>query len=319
MSDGFKNSTETLATIVLITIGPPVFLPCKLKGHRKFTMSAERSIVLITGANQGIGYEVAKSILSSHEDYHILLGCRSADRGARAAKELDPTGTSVEPITIDVSDDNSIEEAAEYVARKYGRLDVLVNNAGINNELEFLLQQQVNQTKSGETQKLDFGQLREDMKKQQTEKTNLSELRQLYRDAYEVNLFGAAATTEAFKHLLAKAASPPRIVFVSSHTGSLGIRSDPSSNMWEQLSNPSFPIYRSSKAGLNMLTLHYAAMFKEKGWKVNASAPNLTATGFSHGIGRPASESAVNIVRLATLKADGESGTYSDENGTVAW
>lgn len=173
--------------------------------------------------------------------------------------------------------------------------------------------------KSGETQKPDFAQLREVMKKQQSENTDLSQLRKLYRDAYEVNLFGAAAMTEAFKHLLAEAISPPRIVFVSSHTGSLGLRSDSSSKMWAQLSDPSFPIYRSSKAALNMLTLHYAGLFKEKGWKINASAPNLTATGFSHGIGRPASESAVNIVRLATLKADGESGTYSDETGTVAW
>lgn len=282
-------------------------------------MSAERSIILITGANQGIGYEVAKLIISLRKDYYVLLGCRSADRGAKAAEELDPTGTSVEPVTIDVSDDNSIEQAVEYIASKHGRLDVLVNNAGINNELEFLLQQQVNQDKSGENKKPDFAQLREEMKQQQTEKTNLSQLRELYRNAYEVNLFGAAATTEAFKSLLAKAASPPRIVFVSSHTGSLGIRNDPSSEMWVQLSNPSFPIYRSSKAALNMLTLHYAAMFKEKGWKVNATAPNLTATRFSHGVGRPASESAVNIVRLATLKTYGESGTFSDENGTVAW
>ncbi|KAJ5985540.1 hypothetical protein N7499_008176 [Penicillium canescens] len=68
-----------------------------------------------------------------------------------------------------------------------------------------------------------------------------------------------------------------------------------------------------------MLTLHYAALFEEQGWKVNASAPNLTATHFSRGIGRPASESAVNIVRLATLSVDGETGTYSDENGTVPW
>jgi NAD(P)-dependent dehydrogenase (short-subunit alcohol dehydrogenase family) len=310
--------TDLLATIVSYNNWIDGFLS-KFEGYRRFTMSTERSIVLITGANQGIGYEVAKLILSRHEDHYILLGCRNLDRGARAAKELDPTGTSVEPITIDVSDDDSIEAATEYVTGKYGRLDVLINNAGINNELEFLLQQSVNKTKSGDNQKPDFGQLREEIKKQQTEKTNLSQLRQLYRDAYEVNLFGAAATTEAFKQLLAKAASPPRIVFVSSHTGSLGIRSNPSSEMWTQLSSPSFPMYRSSKAALNMLTLHYAAMFKEKGWKVNASAPNLTATGFSHGVGRPASESAVNIVRLATLKADGESGTYSDENGTVAW
>lgn len=70
-----------------------------------------------------------------------------------------------------------------------------------------------------------------------------------------------------------------------------------------------------------MLTLHYAAKFQEKGWKVNGSCPNLTDTNFARGWvkGRPALESAVNIVRLATLSADGESGVYSDENGVVLW
>jgi NAD(P)-dependent dehydrogenase (short-subunit alcohol dehydrogenase family) len=99
----------------------------------------------------------------------------------------------------------------------------------------------------------------------------------------------------------------------------MGLRSEQSSGIWEKLRSPSFPTYRSTKAALNMLTLHYAALFEEQGWKVNASAPNLTATHFSRGIGRPASESAVNIVRLATLSVDGETGTYSDENGTVPW
>ncbi|KAJ5091682.1 hypothetical protein NUU61_006552 [Penicillium alfredii] len=266
--------------------------------------TAPRTIVLITGANQGIGFEVAKAIHSVHKDYHILLGSRDAERGVKAAAEIDPTGTSVEPITIDVTDDASIEKAAEQVASNHGRLDVLVNNAGINNEFELFWGAQEKQ-KNGEAQ---------------DEKPNLSQLRQLYREAYEVNLFGAAATTEVFIPLLEKAAaSPPRIVFVSSHTGSLAIRTDPSHEMFSKMSRPSFPIYRSSKAALNMLTLHYAAQFKDQGWKVNASCPNLTATNFSHGIGRPASESAVNIVRLATLGADGESGLYSDENGVVPW
>lgn len=259
-----------------------------------------RTIVLITGANQGIGYEVAKGLLV-HDDYYILLGSRDAARGAKAAAELDPSGNSVEAITIDVADDASIQRAVEQVAAKHGRLDVLINNAGINNEIQMHLQQ---------------------MKQQEgiRSETNLSELRQLYREAYEVNVFGAAITTEAFTPLLENAtALPPRLIFVSSHTGSLGLRTDPSSNFYEKLSKPGFPIYRSSKTALNMLTLHYAAKFQAKGWKVNGSCPNLTATNFSRGMGRPASESAVNIMRLATLGADGESGTYSDEDGVVVW
>lgn len=70
-----------------------------------------------------------------------------------------------------------------------------------------------------------------------------------------------------------------------------------------------------------MLTLHHAAKFQDKGWMVNGSCPNLTDTNFARGwvTGRAASESAVNIVRLATLSVDGQSGVYSDENGVVPW
>lgn len=265
------------------------------------TLTSDCTIVLITGANQGIGYEVAKGLLA-HEKYHILLGSRDATRGAKAATELDPTGKVVESITIDVTNDASIQQAVEQVASKHGRLDVLVNNAGINNESEMHFQQIQNQKDGIKV------------------KPELTELRRLFRDAYEVNVAGAAIITEAFAPLLEKStATPVRIVFVSSHTGSLGLRVDHSSEWYQRLSNPSFPIYRSSKAALNMLTLHYAAKFQSKGWKVNASCPNLTATNFSRGNGRPASESAVNIIRLATLGADGESGLYTDEKGVVPW
>lgn len=265
------------------------------------TSNSDRTIVLITGANQGIGYEVVKGLLA-HKNYHILLGSRNATRGAKAAAEVDPSGEIVEPITIDVTNDASIQQAVEEVASKHGRLDVLINNAGINNEFEMHSQQVQNQ-KDGVQEKL-----------------NLAEMRRLFHDAYEVNVAGAAITTEAFAPLLEKStATPARIVFVSSHTGSLGLRVDQSSDWYPKLSNPSFPIYRSSKAALNMLTLHYAAKFQPKGWKVNASCPNLTATNFSRGNGRPASESAFNIIRLATLDADGESGVYTDEKGVVPW
>ncbi|KAJ5771042.1 uncharacterized protein N7511_003093 [Penicillium nucicola] len=266
-------------------------------------MDNQRTIVLITGANQGIGYEVAKLLLSLNEKYYILLGCRDAVRGPKAVTELDPTGQSVELVTIDVRDNASIKQAAEHVASKHGHLHVLINNAGINNELNVFLQQPNPQEQSNPDASSD-----------------LAQLRKLYHDAYDVNVFGAAATTEAFKPLLAKAVdSPPCIVFVSSHTGSMGLRNEQSSGIWAKLHSPSFPIYRSTKAALNMLMLHYSALFEDRGWKVNASAPNLTATNFSHGVGRPASESAVNIVRLATLSVDGETGTFSDENGTVPW
>lgn len=261
--------------------------------------STAQTIVLVTGANQGIGYHVVKQLIA-HENYFVLLGSRNPENGVRAAAEIDPSGKLVQSITIDVADDTSIQQAAEQVESKYGRLDVLVNNAGIGNEFPFYWKAQ----------------------NDKNFKPTLSEKRQLWRDAFEVNLFGAANTTEAFVPLLERStANAARIVFVSSHTGSIGLRLDASSPWYEKMSRPSFPVYRSSKTALNFLTLHYAALFKEKGWKINVSCPNLTETNFhgQKGVGRPPSESAVNIVRLAVLGDDGETGTYSDENGPVAW
>ncbi|KAL2012997.1 hypothetical protein VTN00DRAFT_522 [Thermoascus crustaceus] len=255
-------------------------------------MTTTQTIVLITGATQGIGLKIARQLCASHPDYLILLSACDPERGAQAAASIQQsTGhEAIEPITIDVTSDTSIAEAARHFATKYGSLDVLINNAGINNEV-----------------------LGRD--------SGRSSLRDIYREAYDVNVFGAAMTTEAFIPLLfksnTKSSNPPRVVFVSSHTGSLALRSDPTASsrgVWyTRLHTPTCPIYRSSKAALNMLTLHYATRFEGEGWKVNASCPNLTATGSSGGVGRPVGESARNVVRLATLGGEGETGTYSDE------
>ncbi|OJJ49135.1 hypothetical protein ASPZODRAFT_61151 [Penicilliopsis zonata CBS 506.65] len=250
-----------------------------------------RTIVFITGANQGIGFAVAQQLLTSQPTYHVLLGSRDAQLGAEAVTQLVDDSKRVECVSIDVTDDESIVRAAEQVRTRYGVVDVLINNAGINNEIA----------------------IPADDKRS---------MRERFREAYEVNVFGAAQTTEAFRPLLEKSTNP-RIVFVSSHTGSLGLRVDRDNAWYESLHRPLSPIYRSSKAALNMLTLHYAALFEDKGGKVNATCPNRTATGFMKGLSvpgaRPASESARNIVRLATLGKDGETGTNSDETGIMPW
>jgi len=89
------------------------------------------TIVLITGANQGIGFEIAKKLAREHPDYHVLLGSRNPSRGLEAASKLQAENLSVEAITIDVCSDSSIATAAKLVEEKFGKLDVLINNAGI--------------------------------------------------------------------------------------------------------------------------------------------------------------------------------------------
>ncbi|TVY45755.1 Short-chain dehydrogenase/reductase [Lachnellula occidentalis] len=238
--------------------------------------SVASKIVLITGANQGIGFAIAKT-LSSKPAYHVLMGSRDAQRGIDAAKKLQGQGLHVEPITIDVTSDESIAKATQQVMKQFGRLDVLINNAGVS--------------------------LKED---------GISglELRNIYQETFAVNTFGAALTTESFIPLL-KSSPTPRIVFMSTVVSSLA----------NEQKFPAFlPVYRSSKSALNMLMMHYASMYKDAGWKVNASCPGYCATNLNAFAGMDTPDNgALNAVRLATLGEDGETGTFSNKDGVIAW
>ncbi|KAJ7472670.1 hypothetical protein FB451DRAFT_1469583 [Mycena latifolia] len=245
------------------------------------SIAAETKIALITGANKGIGFEIAKQLASQHKGYHILMGCRDAERGAKAAETLQKEGLSVEALTIDVADDRSIEAAAQTVKSKFGRLDVLINNAGIS---------------------LDSF-------------TGEPPTRAMFEQTFAVNVFGAASTTEAFIPLLEKSAAP-RLVFVSSDLGSLAFFADPKG----RYNDARFTAYRCSKAAMNMLALGYASRFRAQGWKVNIHNPGYTATDFNHHSGPGTVEdAAVGAVRLATLENDGETGTYSEKEGPLPW
>ncbi|KAJ7118914.1 hypothetical protein C8R44DRAFT_789604 [Mycena epipterygia] len=235
-------------------------------------------IVLITGANKGIGFEIAKQ-LAQQGGYHILLGSRDAERGESAAETLQKARLSVEALTIDVTDDESIQTAAQTVDSKFGRLDVLINSAGIGMD-----------SFSGEPSS-----------------------RAIFEQTFAVNVFGAAATTEAFVPLLEKSRAA-RLVFVSSNLGSLALYARSRSGA------PSVPANRCSKAAMNMLALGYAHRFRAKGWKVNIHNPGFTATDLTKNLGTGTVEDgAKGAVRLATLANDGETGTYSEKEGPLPW
>lgn len=114
------------------------FIPKNIRSHiAHYTMTAPKStIVLVTGANQGIGYEIAKKLGKDHEGYHVLVAGRRKEAVEEAAKKLQAEGCSVEPLVLDVTSDESIAEAAKTVDAKYGRLDVLINNAAISGGAE---------------------------------------------------------------------------------------------------------------------------------------------------------------------------------------
>lgn len=95
---------------------------------------AAKQVVLITGANTGLGLEVVKALYKSPSAYDIVLGCRTTSKGEEAAKsvqqETPDSASTIAIQQIDIASDESIQKAVDATSSKYGKLDVLINNAG---------------------------------------------------------------------------------------------------------------------------------------------------------------------------------------------
>lgn len=245
-------------------------------------------VALVTGANKGIGLQIAKD-LATH-GFTVLVGSRNLEHGETAAKSVAPDARAVR---LDVTDQASIAAAAERIREELGRLDVLVNNAGISHAGE-----------SGRS-------LEEIASSGRPSVASLDEVRAVF----ETNVFGVIAVTQAMLPLLLEAPAG-RIVNVSSSSGSLTINAD-----------PSFPhrsvfgaVYSPSKTALNAITLAFAIELESTGIKVNAACPGFTGTDLNNFAGtRTVQEAAREPVRLALLGADGPTGTFSNEDGPLPW
>ncbi|WP_248962093.1 SDR family oxidoreductase [Sphaerisporangium perillae] len=235
------------------------------------------STALVTGANKGIGKEIARQLAAA--GMTVYVGSRDAGRGARAVEEI---GGDARLLVLDVTDGRSIADAA----RQVDRLGILVNNAGI-------------MVDSGSAIEADIDS---------------------FRRTYETNLFGVLAVTNAFLPALRRS-TRPRIVNVSSGTGSLTWSADPEHQF--ALAAGSSAAYRSSKSAVNAVTLFYAQALAAEGFKVNALAPGLRKTDLNARAtasdGDPA-EAAAGVVRLALLPDDGPTGQFFSWDGTaVPW
>ena len=206
---------------------------------------ADEKVALITGANKGIGKEIARQL--GAQGFLVLIGARDEGRGTEAAAELKKDGVNAQAISLDVTDQAGIDRAARKIESDYGRLDVLVNNAGIA---------------------LDSG-------------VSASALDiDLLRRTYETNVFGVFAVTKAMLPLLKKSGAA-RIVNMSSGLGSLAQNSDPN---WG-FAGVKPVAYNSSKAALNMITVIFASELKDTPIKVNAADPGYTATDLNQHSG----------------------------------
>ncbi len=229
-------------------------------------------IALITGANKGIGFETARQLGS--QGMTVLAGARNEQLGRQAEHALREAGIDARFVQLDVTDAKSIQRAAEWIEAEYGRLDVLVNNAGTASVAR---------------------------RGYPPSQASLEDMRAVY----EINVFGVVAVTNAILPLLRRAAAA-RIVNVSSEVGSITSQSDPASPLSQMPASAQYP---SSKAALNMLTAMYAKELRDTPIKVNAANPGYTATDFNDHRGfRTAAEGAEPSVYLATLPGDGPTG-----------
>src|SRR6187551_486362 len=235
----------------------------------------ENKVALVTGANKGIGYAIASELAA--RGLTVLVGARDAARGEAAAKRI---AGDARPIALDVTRADSIAAAAARIHREFGRLDVLVNNAGI----------------------AAFG-------------TPSAASLEDVRAVFETNVFGVIAVTQALLPLLREAPAG-RIVNVSTRLGSLTAITDPAFPM----RGVGGVVYGPSKSALNAITVAFAQELADTNIKVNAACPGHTATDLNgHSGQRTVDEAAKQPVRLALLGDDGPTGTFSNDAGSVPW
>jgi NAD(P)-dependent dehydrogenase (short-subunit alcohol dehydrogenase family) len=248
-----------------------------------------KPVALVTGANQGIGLQIAKELAA--KSFTVLVGSRDYTRGEEAVKTIDGDARALQ---LDVTDSASIGAAAERVRNEFGRLDVLVNNAAISN-----------------TRLLPGMSIEEYVKSTRPSVVSLDEMRVVF----ETNVFGVVAVTQAMLPLLREAPAG-RIVNVSSGVGSLTRNSDPAFPY-----RPIFgPVYPASKTALNAVTLAMAIELESTGIKVNAACPGHTKTNLNNYTGtQTVEEGAREPVRLALLGPDGPTGTFSNAAGPLPW
>lgn len=248
-----------------------------------------KRIALVTGANQGVGFQVSKELAAN--GVTVLVASRNFERGEAAAKEI---GLGAVPIQLDVTDQASISAAAERIRAEFGRLDLLVNNAAISRSAR--------NTVALEDYSTSYG----------VSTITLDEVRTIW----ETNVFGPLAVYQAVLPLL-RLSSDARIVNVSSGVGSLALNADPAFPYRKMFS----PGYAGSKSALNIIALSMMIEHEGDGIKVNLVSPEFTSTALNNHQGTETLEDGSReVVRIALLGPDGPTGTFTRwENSNIPW
>ena len=242
-------------------------------------MVNEKKTVLITGANKGIGFEVARQI--GKAGWTVLVAARNEELGREAAAKLKSEGVDVHFVHIDLVAPETAKRAAETIRKQFGKIDVLINNAGINVKGD------------GPPSRVDLDALDAIMR---------------------TNYVGAVAVTQAMLPLLQRAGKA-QIINVTSELGSVSLQTDPN---WK-FAPVKLLAYCASKAALNMFTVQLAYEFRDGSIAVNSINPGYTATDLNgHSGPQSVEEGAAEIVRVALLEAP-VTGKFLETGGEIAW
>src|SRR4051812_39179754 len=194
-------------------------------------MNTAKKIALISGANKGIGLETARQL--GKQGITVIVGARDLAKGAAAAEELKAEGIDVHAVKLDVVNPDDVKAVAETIEKEFGKLDILINNAGVMFEP---IGGNNTSTVSEET----------------------------LRKTFDTNFFSVVAVTKALLPLLKKSEAG-RIVNVSSILGSLTLHATEGSPIYEAKALA----YDASKAAQNAFTIHLAHELKGTKIKVN--------------------------------------------------
>ncbi len=238
-------------------------------------------IALVTGANKGIGFETVRQL--AQKNITVFLGARDPAKGEAAAVELAREKLDVRPIVIDVTNEKSIAAAVTQIGQEFGRLDILINNAGV---------------------------LLDDYDKKVSEQSL-----DTWRATLQTNVLGVVAVTQAFLPLLRKSEAG-RIVNLSSILGSITYHATPGSPVYDF----KVPAYNVSKSAINAYTVQLAYELKDSKIKVNAAHPGWVKTELGgEGANMETTDGARTSVQLATLNDDGPNGSFQHLGETIPW